>query len=76
MTRSKYSRGGGSAVRLVYLPANAAWVFLFGDSMIRLEDARSRFFESRSAAVAHARRLGLTVDRRGRVHVTSTKGVN
>lgn len=56
-------------MRLAYLPANMAWAFLFGDSLIRMGDAEM-FFRKRGDAVAEAKRLGLTVERNGSVHVT------
>lgn len=53
-------------MRLVYLPVNMAWVFLFGDTPSRLGDYEM-FYYSRSEAVVAARHFGLTVARNGRV---------
>ncbi len=52
-------------MRLVYLTANAAWVFTFGDQLVRLENADSMFFASRADAVAAAREHRLGVSRAG-----------
>ena len=51
---------------LRYLPINAAWVFLFGDSLFRMEHAQM-FFPTRKEAVAAARYLDLDVTRKGDV---------
>ena len=59
----------GPSIRLQYFPANAAWAFTFGDSVLRMGDAEM-FFRKRGDAVAEAKRLGLTVERNGSVHVT------
>lgn len=48
-------------MRLVFLPANSAWVFMFGDSLTRLH-GEPLFFRSRAAAVAAATCLGLRVN--------------
>lgn len=56
----------GSTMRLIYLTANSAWTFTYGDQLLRMGDA-SRFFYSRGEAVAAARACGLNVDRSGLV---------
>lgn len=55
---------------LKYLPANLAWVYLFGDDVSTatiVEMDGQRFFPSRSEAVAAGRRAGLTVTDGGAV---------
>lgn len=54
-------------MRLQYLPANAAYVFTFGDQIIRMERTDRRFFATRAEAVAVAADHGLSVDSRGDV---------
>lgn len=54
-------------MRLVYLPANAAYVFTYGDEIIRLEQSSSRFFDDRASAVNEACHHGLLVARNGDV---------
>jgi hypothetical protein len=53
---------------LRYFPANAAWAFTFGESMVRLED-EDMFFAQRARAIHAADRKGLQVDRSGIVSV-------
>lgn len=53
-----------STMRLIYLTANAAWTFTYGDQLLRMGGA-SRFFSSRADAVAAARDCGLNVTRSG-----------
>ena len=59
-------------MRLGHLPANDAWVVLFGDrsrpDIIPLGN-ESRFFPTRAAAIIAANRHGFHVDRRGEVTV-------
>ena len=56
-------------MRLVYLPANMAWVFLFGEDIntATIQDMAGygRFFTSRGEAVQVARDLGLVVSPKG-----------
>jgi hypothetical protein len=52
-------------MRLVYLVANAAWTFTFGDDLLKLENAETRFFVRREDAVIAANAHGLTVDANG-----------
>jgi hypothetical protein len=59
-------------VHLIYLPANQAWAFVFGDDLstaqvIKLENADSRFFAERGDAVAAAAAHRLDVDEDGAV---------
>lgn len=56
-------------MKLVYLPVNAAWAFLFGDTLVRLHNADSLFFCTRRAAVVAASACGLAVSSRGTVSV-------
>lgn len=58
-------------MRLQYLVANAAYVVTFGDSIIHVEGAASRFFGTRQEAVEALRRRGLTVARNGEVSVAA-----
>lgn len=53
----------GSKMRLVYLPVNIAWAFVFGGRIVSVGD--TRVFLTRSDAVQAARRQGLTVGRNG-----------
>lgn len=54
-------------MRLVYLPVNAAWCFLFGDSPLKLHNADSIFYTDRDDAVADAVACRMTVLTSGRV---------
>ena len=49
------------SMTLGYLPANAAYAFLFGDSPIRVRD-ESLFFATRRDAIRAANHAGLHVD--------------
>ena len=70
-------RAGGADMRLVYLPVNAAWVFLFGDDLRTAQiitlSSEERFIRSRKDAVAAAKRHGLAVSPRG---VVTASGPN
>ena len=57
-------------MRLVYLVPNAAWVFLFGDSLCRMGDG-PMFHLTRKDAVSEAFRCGLSVARSGKVKVAT-----
>lgn len=50
----------GSVMELTYLPANAAWAFVWNDDLIKLE-GYPRFFTSHQSAVAAAKAKGLIV---------------
>lgn len=55
-------------MRLYYFPANGAWAFVFGKDLRTAQPTSMGdylFFPSRGAAIAEARRLGLSVDKRG-----------
>jgi hypothetical protein len=54
-------------MRLVYLTANAAWVFIFGDSLCSMDG--QNFFRTRREAVLAAGARGLNVSRSGAVSV-------
>jgi hypothetical protein len=58
-----------SALRLSFLPANQAYTFRFGDSLLRLE-GEPQYYATRAAAVAAAKRAALRVDRYGNVTLT------
>jgi len=62
-------------MHLVYLPVNQAWVFIFGNTIATASTislaGEPHFFERREDAVASAHRLGLTVDKDGKVERTS-----
>jgi hypothetical protein len=47
-------------VSLVFLTPNNAWVFLFGDSLLRLPE-HPMFFSRKSDALAAASAVGLTL---------------
>jgi hypothetical protein len=55
-------------MRLAYLRANQAWVFLFGDTIVRMGDG-PMFHVDRGAAVLDALAHGLRVSTRGNVSV-------
>jgi len=52
-------------MKLVFLVANQAWVFTFGDSLVAMSD--TRFFQTRDEAVKAAESVGLSVDKAGNV---------
>lgn len=58
-------------MRLIYLVANNAWTFAFGDSLIDLTDrfgeSMGYFWPSRKDAVEAAASIGLNVNRSGKV---------
>ena len=58
-------------MKLAYLPANMAWVFLFGDNIntatIQDMGGFGRFFPTRKEAVNAAKECGLAVSRSGAV---------
>ena len=62
-------------MRLVYLPVSMAWVFVFGDNIetasIVPMDGWPRYFMRRADAVSAARSMGLEVDKRGNLSVTT-----
>jgi hypothetical protein len=75
---ARHERGGNpstsgakAGMRLVYLPVNAAWVFLFGDDLRTAQiitlSSEERFIRSRKDAVAAAKRHGLAVSKSGAV---------
>lgn len=57
-------------MRLIFLPANQAWVFVFGQNLatasIQAMDGQT-FFPSRAQAVLAANRRGLSVAQNGTV---------
>lgn len=53
-------------MRLVYLTANAAWAFTWGNQLVDLEGF-PMFFQDRREAVEAARVRGLAVSRSGEV---------
>jgi hypothetical protein len=55
--------------RLCYLPVNMAWVFLFGDTPIRLDYVDQTLFPTRADAISAALLCGLWVSRDGHVSV-------
>lgn len=63
------TRGAKAGMRLVYLPVNAAWVFLFGDDLRTAQiitlSSEERFIRERKDAVAAAKRHGLVVSKSG-----------
>ena len=61
-------------MKLVYLPVNAAWAFLFGDNPTRMGDFKM-FFDTREEATAAAEHQGLIVDDDGKVRVPSAGGM-
>ena len=61
-------------MHLVYLPANQAWVFIFGNDIntatIQDMGGFGRFFNSRSEAVSAAKAQGINVSSTGECSVT------
>lgn len=57
-------------MRLIYLTANAAYVFTFGDQLVKL-DGWPMFFSTRKEALEAAAERGLGVSRRGVVSAHS-----
>lgn len=61
-------------MNLRYLPANQAWVFIFGHDVdtATIQDMgyHGRFFASRDSAITAAALCGLTVHRDGSCEVT------
>lgn len=60
---------------LRYIPANRAWVFLFGHDInsATIQDMGNygRFFNTRGDAIAAARMCGLRVDKAGSVSISA-----
>src|SRR5947209_1313272 len=52
-------------MRLVKLPANNAWVFLFGDKPVPMAPDNRTFFDTRAEAVRRGKLLGLAVSKTG-----------
>lgn len=50
--------------RLIYLPANGAWTFLFGDALLAL-DGWPHFYPTKNDAIAAARSMGLVIGKGG-----------
>lgn len=69
-------------IALVYLPGNAAWVFIFGRSgsprerwsLFRMGDG-PMFFQERQEAVQAAQRQGLIVEDDGNVRIPHSGGM-
>jgi hypothetical protein len=57
-------------VRLVWLPGNRVWAYVFVDSLLRLPGEEG-LFEHRHQAVAAAHRCRLAVEEDGRVALPS-----
>lgn len=55
--------------RLCFLPTNAAWAFVFGETLIRLDHVDQTLFGSRADAISAALLCGLWVSRDGHVSV-------
>ena len=62
-TSNRKQKAWVSPIRLVWLPVNQAWVFLFGDSVITLDlndmGSAPRFFERKADALREAKALGV-----------------
>lgn len=61
-------------LRLVYLPTNMAWAFVFGDQLVRLQTQERHtdnrlLFPNRTWACSAALALGLAVYEDGSVHI-------
>lgn len=63
---------GGARMRLIYLPVNMAYVFVFGDTPTRL-DNEPMFFHHKATAIAAAKDKGLTVSKGGYVDAHQCK---
>jgi len=54
-------------LKLTYLPANAAYVFVFGDTPLKLANAEQMFYPERATACREAIAHGLAVRANGDV---------
>ena len=54
-------------MRIAYLPANLAWVVLFGETITSVGSCREVFFGSRRQLVSRLSELGLRVTRANRI---------
>ena len=56
-------------MRLVMLPVNSCWAFLFGDTLVSIGSECRTLFPTRAEAVSYAGRHGLEIDSDGTVSV-------
>ena len=56
-------------MRLVRLPVNLCWAFMFGDALVSIGDECRTLFPAREEAVSYAGRHGLDVGAEGTVSV-------
>ena len=56
-------------MRLVRLPVNLCWAFLFGDALVSIGGECRTLFPTREEAVSYVSRCGLDVDSEGVVSV-------
>ena len=56
-------------MRLVRLPVNLCWAFLFGDALVSIGDECRTLFPTREEAVSYVSRCGLNVGSDGTVSV-------
>lgn len=61
-----------TAIRVRYLRTNQAYAFVFGDDLLRLAD-EDMFYRTLGDAKAAAKRHGLRVDQKRRVHVVESR---
>ena len=60
-------------MKLIYLTANSAWVFAFGQTIIQL-DGHARFFPESWGAIKAAQERGLAVDINTGLVTTAPRG--
>ena len=60
-------------MRLVRLPANRCWAFLFGDTLVSIGSECRTLFPTREEAVSCVSRCGLDVGSDGTVSVRDAK---
>lgn len=66
-----FKEAAEASMRLQYLPTNQAWVVMFGDQIIPIDQipgmGTKRFFASQEEAIEGLRRVGLQVDPQGNI---------
>ena len=60
-------------MRLVMLPVNLCWAFVFGDALVSIGSERRTLFPTREEAVSYVSRCGLDVGSDGTVSVRDAK---
>ena len=60
-------------MRLIRLPVNRCWAFLFGDALVSIGSECRTLFSTREEAVSYVGRCGLDVGSDGTVSVRDAK---